>query len=105
MDLNQYGDKALGNQIEKGFDTPRTIIGDDGTRVMAKLMLVVTELSEATEAIRDHDVTNFEEEIADTLIRLLGTARGLGMDIDHQVLLKMQTNEGRAYQHGRVKAI
>lgn len=45
-------------------------------------MLVVSELGEAIEAHRHGDREGFEEEIADTFIRLADLCGGLGIDIE-----------------------
>lgn len=105
MSLNWYGDRALANQRAKGFETPYSITGSDATVAVAKLMLVVTELAEATEAIRDGNEENLAEEIADTIIRIVGFARGLGIDLDAEVVQKMTYNENRPHKHGRKNAM
>jgi len=66
-----------------------------------KLMLVVTELSEAMEAYRTNDTENFNEEIADTFIRLLDICGSIGIDIEDEVKKKMETNKERPYRHGK----
>lgn len=92
-------------------------------RVPEKLMLAVTELSEAMEEYRnfsadeigeldtdrscrkpsrerDERVSRFAEEIADTLIRLLNLSASLGIDIETAMAGKMARNENRPYRHG-----
>jgi NTP pyrophosphatase (non-canonical NTP hydrolase) len=78
---------------------------DDGTR----LMLMVTELAEALEAIRhgnppsDHipDFSGLEEELADCVIRILDMAQGQGLRVAEAIVAKMEFNETRAYKHGK----
>jgi NTP pyrophosphatase (non-canonical NTP hydrolase) len=85
---------------EKGFKTPSNIKNHNA--MLAKLMLVVTELAEATEAVRHGDEENFKEEIADTYIRLLDiTGSYKGFDTAQEILKKMQVNEGRPKLHGK----
>jgi NTP pyrophosphatase (non-canonical NTP hydrolase) len=103
MTLNEYGDRALANQIKHGFVTPAHISED--TTVLAKLMLIVCEVAEAAEAVRDQDKDNFAEELADNLIRAVGMMRGMGIDIDAVVQKKMTFNESRPMRHGRVSAV
>ena len=79
---------------KKGFIT-------DWDNMPEKLMLVVTELAEAMEAYRDNDKKNFNEEIADTFIRLLDISGSLGIDIEGEILKKMEANKERPYKHGR----
>jgi len=88
--------------------------------VPEKLMLLVTELSEAMEAFRkiplhstrgcgmqpdcgseDQSVANFREELADTLIRLMDLAASLDIDLEAEMVSKMATNEGRPHKHGK----
>lgn len=79
---------------EKGFST-------SWENMPEKLMLVVTELSEAMEAYRHEDKQNFTEEIADTFIRLCDICGSLGIDIEDAIQCKMQINKKRPYKHGK----
>ena len=98
----------------KGFwDNPR----DTGTL----LMLIVSELAEAMEADRNGRIANidkfhkaivlddifeasikdtFEDEMADTIIRILDLCAAKGIDIDRHIELKMKYNATRSYRHG-----
>lgn len=97
--------------------------------VPEKLMLVVTELSEAMEAFRHlkqplldvltlgidhssregytasdeqkHYLENFKEELADAAIRLFDLAGSLGIDLEEEINMKMRKNEGRPPKHGK----
>ena len=80
---------------EKGFVTSKA-------NMMEKLMLVVTEVSEAAEAVRHDNWENFNEEIADTMIRLLDITGSLGIDIDMEINRKMSVNRGRPWRHGKL---
>ena len=72
------------------------------------LMLAVTELAEAMEAHRDGNpasekidgFSRVEEELADTIIRVLDFAGGMGYDIGGALRAKMAYNETRPYRHG-----
>jgi len=73
-----------------------------------KLMLIVTELGEAMEAYRlwlprrDEAARHaIEEELADTLIRLLDLTAAVGMDMGAAVERKMGVNECRPLRHGK----
>lgn len=85
----------------KGFKTPLNIHGKNADDMLGKLMLVVTEVSEAAEAVRNDDVENFREEIADSIIRLLDIASTTGMDIHYEIKKKMEINKQREYKHGK----
>ncbi len=71
-------------------------------------MLAVTELAEAMEAYRDGNpasekidgFTKVEEELVDTIIRILDLAGGMGYDIENALRAKMAYNETRPYRHG-----
>jgi hypothetical protein len=73
-----------------------------------KLMLMVSELAEALDTLRDHGVDgvvngsgNFGEELADTHIRLWALEDLLGVHSGRQVAAKMERNESRPHKHGR----
>ena len=87
---------------------------------MEKLMLIVTEVSEAAEAYRHLDLEcdtafytinkipnespaleNFKEELADTFIRLADLAGSLNIDLQQAVIDKMIINKKRPYKHGK----
>jgi NTP pyrophosphatase (non-canonical NTP hydrolase) len=106
----------------KGFRT-------DWGNVPEKLMLIVTELSEAMEAYRhipldegiamvtddgfhvhpiapdcpkdDKNLLNFSEELADTAIRLFDLATALDINLEHEIWQKMMANEERPHKHGK----
>lgn len=69
--------------------------------MQVKLMLVVTEVAEAAEALRKNDLPNFEEEIADTFIRLLDISGSIGMDVENAIRAKMEINMTRPHKHGK----
>ena len=79
---------------EKGFIT-------EWENVPTKLMLVVTELSEAMEAYRDRNRSEFAYELADATIRIFDLAGTLGVDLEHIIMKKMDVNRERPPIHGR----
>lgn len=87
----------------KGFRTPSSIEQDE--LMLGKLMLVVTEVAEAAEAVRHQDFPNFKEEIADTFIRLLDICGT--MEIDPQEIIddKMKINWERTHLHGKISSV
>ncbi len=76
-----------------------------------KVALMHAELSEALEYFRkgngtsDHIQTfsGVEEEFADVIIRIMGTAEMLGLKVAEAVIAKMAFNETRPYKHGGKK--
>jgi len=122
--LNELANKAYTNALNHGFYEEA-----DDRNVLQKLMLIVSELGEACEAHRkvhradlgkfkafnkderilhftflfeDLIKDSFEDEIADTIIRLFDLCGFMGIDIDKFVELKMQYNETRPYKHGKI---
>lgn len=113
--LNQMAKELHQKAKNKGFwDDPREI----GTL----LMLIVSELAEALEADRNGKHANmdkyykgiahgdifetyikdtFEDEIADTFIRLFDLCGYLNLDIEKHIRLKMEYNQEREYRHGK----
>ena len=108
--------------VEKGFWEDRKNVGE-------VLMLIVSELGEALEAHRSSrkalvelfdaksiDRTEaadyqadfeqcikdtFEDEIADTVIRILDMCEGFGIDLERHIELKLEYNRTRPYKHGK----
>jgi NTP pyrophosphatase (non-canonical NTP hydrolase) len=121
--LTELRDKIHDNSRQKGFwDEPRNI-GE-------ALMLIVTELSEALEShrktgtIKHLDVMvkkamnemeedefkehfaimvkdSFEDEMADSIIRILDLCGGLDIDIEWHIVAKMKYNDSRTRLHGK----
>ncbi len=69
--------------------------------IATRLMLIVSELSEALEALRHEDKENFAEELADVAIRLADLCGGLCIDLEAEILKKMRKNKTREYKHGK----
>ena len=72
----------------------------DDYKIPAMLGLIHSEVSEALEAFRNDDPQNFEEELADIVIRVLDCAGGLGLDLERAVRAKMAKNRQRPFRHG-----
>lgn len=73
------------------------------------LMLMVVEIAEAVQGIRagnppgDHipEFTTEEEELADTIIRLVDYSVGKNLRLGLAILAKMDYNTTRPYKHGK----
>jgi NTP pyrophosphatase (non-canonical NTP hydrolase) len=110
-DINGWAYHIAGVIEEKGFYTPCSIGAEppqeitecitDGDLMLGKLMLVTTEVSEAAEAVRLGDRANFEEEVADAMIRLLDICGRCGIDIEQAIADKMAVNKERPTRHGK----
>lgn len=105
MTLNEYATRAHEYAVRQGFwKTPRLDIQSKEWNpfTLSKLMLIVTEVAEAAEAVRHGDVANLGEELADALIRIFDLARAVDIDLDEAVEKKMRINEDRPHMHGKL---
>ncbi|OYD16602.1 hypothetical protein CH333_03040 [candidate division WOR-3 bacterium JGI_Cruoil_03_44_89] len=92
--MNELAKEIADWREEKGFIT-------SWDNMLEKLMLVVSEVSEAAECYRNDDKEGFNEEIADTFIRLFDISGTLGIDIEKEIGEKMEKNRKRPYRHGK----
>jgi len=97
--LNDWIDYCHKTARSKGFWDQERNVGE-------MLMLVVSELGEAIEAHRSgkHGLETkdtFEDEIADTVIRIFDMCGGLGIDLEKQMAWKMNFNSQREAKHGK----
>ena len=68
---------------------------------LGKLMLVVTEIAEAAEAVRHDDRLLFKEEIADAFIRLMDIVGAMNLKIGKEICRKAHVNMKRPIRHGK----
>ena len=114
MELTRLAKEIYNRNVEKGFWDHERNIGE-------MLMLVVSELGEAMEALRKGKMAperepglaydkdwfaanikdTFEDEVADALIRILDMCGGLGINIDYHVKAKLEYNATRERLHGK----
>lgn len=105
MQIKELVTKAHENAKSKGFW--EDVINSDYTLATSynaignRLMLIVSELAEAQEGLRHNDLANFREELADVAIRLGDLCGGLGIDLEAEILKKMEKNKTRPYKHGK----
>ena len=69
-------------------------------------MLIVSELGEAVEAHRSgrfglERKDTFEDELADTVIRIFDLCGGLGIDLEKQMIWKTTFNKRRQVRHDK----
>ena len=121
MTITELVERSHANAVDKGF------YGDDGKQernVGELLMLIVSELGEALEAHRKDKFSDllalqscgfnnksiaferfvkdgFEDEIADTFIRLADMCGYLNIDIEAYIKAKMAYNATREKLHGK----
>lgn len=121
MDLSQIMQIANDNARQKGF-------WNQGIDIPKKLMLIVSEISEAMEsdridsqanwndyhesirssstfkkAFEDNIKDTFGDELADALIRICDLAMQLDIPLNKHVEFKMQYNSQRSFMHGGKK--
>jgi len=96
MEINEYVKECHKIALEHGF-------WEKSTSIPTKLMLIITEISEACEADRHGDEENFHEELADVFIRLFDLIGWLDEDIniEEEIQKKMKINEKRPRLHGK----
>lgn len=71
--------------------------------VLEALALVASEVGEAINECRNEKPTdNFGEELADIVLRVLDISHWQGIDIEKEIMNKMEKNEHRGTR-GRVK--
>lgn len=128
--LNELRDSIHKNAVEHGFYDEERKPHSEAVRhafTAQKIALIHSELSEALEADRkgkyavvrnfdfavedlgeslseafEHHVKDtFEDEIADTIIRLLDLCGAMNINIDKYVEMKMKYNEFRPRKHGK----
>lgn len=87
----------VGKVVEaKGFVRAKHF--SDVDLLLSKLALVHSEVSEAVEAARHQNWSNFKEEIADTVIRCLDLADSLDFDLENEMRKKMEINKARPHR-------
>ena len=99
--MNEIGKDQLEVNIANEFDVfNREDFFKDKYKIPAALALIGTEVSEAVEAFRHQDFDNFAEELADVILRVLSVSCGMGINIEKEVLTKLETNRSRKNRHG-----
>ncbi len=73
-----------------------------GNALLAKLVLIVSEVGEAIQAVTEGDRENLGEELIDIIIRDLDIGGSLKFDMDAIVAKKSAVNEGRPERHGKL---
>jgi NTP pyrophosphatase (non-canonical NTP hydrolase) len=118
MTLKQLCQESHRIAMSKGFWELIRAELEDGTIVeqleernpSELLMLVVSELGEACEALRCDNrqygskkwaKDTYEDEIADCFIRLADLCEAQGIDIEWQISKKMSYNKKRPKKHGK----
>lgn len=88
VDLKALQKQVYQNKIDKGFNV---------TNIEKEFCLAYGEMAEAYEAYRKKK-DDLGEEFADVIIYLLGLSEILGIDLEHELLHKIEKNKHREYQ-------
>lgn len=89
MNTPELQKSILANKIAKGFN-----VND----IPLEFAYLYSEVGEAFEAWRKGE-DDLGEELADVAIYLLGMAEILGIDLESEILQKMEKNAKRVYEH------
>mgnify|MGYP004668886633 FL=1 len=88
IDLKQLQKDIYKNKLDKGFNV---------TDINKEFCLTYGEMAEAYEAWRKKQ-TDIGEEIADVVIYLLGLSEILNVDLETEILKKVNKNKHRQYK-------
>ncbi len=88
IDLNQISKEIYQNKVNKGFNV---------TNIEKEFCLTYGELAEAFESYKKKK-GDVGEEIADVIIYLLGLCQILNVDIEKELLSKIEKNKNREYK-------
>ena len=115
LDLKQLSEEIRAVNLEHGWDS---YVGSVPERFSEKMLLIVSEISEALEEFRNHRGINevycndekpdkpegIPIELADAIIRILDFCEGNDIDIVKAIEGKVAYNKTRPYRHGGKKA-
>jgi NTP pyrophosphatase (non-canonical NTP hydrolase) len=114
MNINELCKECHKTAVQKGFyDKTKQLIETYHDKsyaydleVSKRIALIQSELGESLEAIRKDkrgllQKDTFEDELADTFIRLLDLCGWLGIDIEQQIEWKNEYNKTREKLHGK----
>lgn len=88
IDLREFQKIIYKNKVDKGFNI---------TNIEKEFCLTYGELSEAYEAYR-RKKDDLGEELADVVIYLLGMSEILGIDLEKEIINKVNKNANRVYK-------
>ena len=88
VDLKELQKAVIDNKIKHGFNT---------TDVKLEFLLAYGELNEAFVAW-DQNKSDLGEELADVAIYLLGISEIVGVDLEKEIIHKMEKNKKRVYK-------
>lgn len=116
MNINEMAKEAYKNAEEKGFLEAWNLIIDLRSEMKLDykeykslrnniignlLMEVTSEVAECHQALKKENSENFNEELADVVIRIGTIAELLGIDLAAEIANKIEINKDRPYLHGK----
>jgi len=117
--LDIVAEVVYDNQVEKGFHDshiiPSIVRGGEAEKeldqleITKRLALCICEISEGIEAVRKNilvsehipEFCGLEEELADTVIRILDLSGQLKLRLAEAIKAKLSYNKTRGYKHGK----
>lgn len=87
IDVKSLQEEIMNNKVSKGFNT---------TDIPLEFMLLTGEVSEAFDAWRKKK-SDLGEEIADVMIYLLGLSKMLDINLEDELVAKIEKNRERKY--------
>lgn len=87
LDVKRLQEEIMANKASKGFNT---------TDIPLEFMLLTGEVSEAFDAWRKKK-SDLGEEIADVMIYLLGLSKMLDINLEDELVAKIEKNRERKY--------
>jgi len=107
--INELVKECHRNAKEKGFWEDIEALDKDfndalyTNAITTRLALIQSEVSEAVESLRESNIDNFFEELADICIRVFDLAGHFeeDLDLEDEILVKMLKNKKRPYKHGK----
>lgn len=87
IDIKSLQEEIMNNKVSKGFNT---------TDIPLEFMLLTGEVSEAFDAWRKKK-SDLGEEIADVMIYLLGLSKMLDINLEDELVAKIEKNRERKY--------
>lgn len=87
IDIKSLQEEIMNNKVSRGFNT---------TDIPLEFMLLTGEVSEAFDAWRKKK-SDLGEEIADVMIYLLGLSKMLDINLEDELVAKIEKNRERKY--------
>ncbi len=108
--IKQWAEEVHANAVGHGWWQTASFMPLNAEQRLAKHMLIVSEIAEATEEVRKGNPSVwFAEsgkpegeaiELADAIIRILDYAQFNGIDIEEAIRIKHEYNKSRPFRHG-----